>query len=118
MLVSKFIFFFSKFNFFLFTFNFIFLKIICSIQNKKLAIHGIQRSGTNYLCEYLKIVGLKIIMDDKKIDEASRLISLAIKDYELFLKEINNYTPEKKTEAISWLRNALKYVNNKNINDK
>ena len=52
MLVSKFKFVFSKFKF-------IFLKIKCSIQNKKkLAIHGIQRSGTNYLCEYLKIVGL------------------------------------------------------------
>jgi len=57
-------------------------------------------------------------MDDKKVDDASRLINLAIKNYDLFLKEINTYTPEKKTEALSWLRNALKYVNNKNINDK
>ena len=30
-------------------------------------------------------------MDDNKIDEATRLINLAIKDYNLFLKEINTY---------------------------
>ena len=52
-------------------------------------------------------------MDNNQIDEASKLIQLAIKDYNLFLKEINTYTPEKKAEALSWLRNALKYVNKK-----
>ena len=52
-------------------------------------------------------------MDKKKIDEAKKLINLAINDYDLFLKEINNYNPEKKAEALSWLRNALKYVNKK-----
>tara|TARA_X000001036_G_C20524411_1_gene743499 strand:- start:229 stop:402 length:174 start_codon:yes stop_codon:yes gene_type:complete len=56
-------------------------------------------------------------MDNKKIDEASRLINLAIKDYDLFLTEINTYSPEKKTEALTWLRNALKYINNKQKND-
>jgi hypothetical protein len=57
-------------------------------------------------------------MDNKKIDEASKLINLAIKDYDLFLTEINSYSPEKKMEALSWLRNALRYINNKNISDK
>ena len=52
-------------------------------------------------------------MDNKKIDEATRLINLAINDYDLFLKEINNYNPEKKAEALSWLRNDLRYVNKK-----
>ncbi len=52
-------------------------------------------------------------MDNKKIDEATRLINLAINDYDLFLKEISNYSPEKKAEALSWLRNALQYVNKK-----
>ena len=52
-------------------------------------------------------------MDNNKIDEASKLIQLAIKDYNLFLKEINTYTPEKKAEALSWLRNALNYLNKK-----
>ena len=52
-------------------------------------------------------------LDNKKIDEATKLINLAINDYDLFLKEINNYNPEKKAEALSWLRNALKYVNKK-----
>ena len=56
-------------------------------------------------------------MDSKKIDEASRLINLAIKDYDLFLTEISTYSPEKKTEALTWLRNALKYINNKQKND-
>ena len=56
-------------------------------------------------------------MDDNKIDEATRLINLAIKDYNLFLTEINTYSPEKKTEALTWLRNALKYINNKQKND-
>ena len=46
-------------------------------------------------------------MDNKKIDEASKLINLAIKDYDLFLTEINSYTPEKKMEALCWLRNTL-----------
>ncbi len=54
-------------------------------------------------------------MDNNKIDEASKLIKLAIEDYNLFLKEINTYTPEKKAEVLSWLRNALKYVNKKQI---
>ena len=57
-------------------------------------------------------------MDNEKIDEASRLIQLAIKDYDLFLKEINTYTPEKKAEALSWLRNALKYVSQKQKDSK
>ena len=57
-------------------------------------------------------------MDYKKIDEASKLINLAIKDYDLFLTEINSYSPEKKMEALSWLRNTLRYINNKNISDK
>ena len=57
-------------------------------------------------------------MDNEKIEEASRLIQLAIKDYDLFLKEINTYTPEKKAEALSWLRNALKYVSHKQKDSK
>ena len=57
-------------------------------------------------------------MDDKKIDEATRLINLAIKDYNLFLTEINTYSPEKKTEALTWLRNNLKNNNNKQKNDE
>ena len=57
-------------------------------------------------------------MDNKKVDEASRLLNLAIKDYDLFLQEINTYSTENKREALSWLRNALKYINNKNINSK
>ena len=32
-------------------------------------------------------------IDNKKIDKATKLINLAIKDYDLFLKEINTYTP-------------------------
>ena len=52
-------------------------------------------------------------MDNKKIDEASKLIKLAIEDYDLFLKEINTYNPQKKAEALSWLRNALRYVSKK-----
>ena len=57
-------------------------------------------------------------IDNKKIDKATKLINLAIKDYDLFLKEINTYTPEKKAEALSWLRNALKYVNNEQKKNK
>ena len=48
--------------------------------------------------------------DDKKINKAKNLIKLAIEDYDAFLKLIDTYTPEKKTEAIKWLRNALKFV--------
>ena len=57
-------------------------------------------------------------MNKKIIDEASRLINLAIKDYDLFLTEINTYSPEKKTEVLTWLRNTLKYINNKQKNNK
>tara|TARA_B100001559_G_scaffold118891_1_gene100128 strand:+ start:379 stop:552 length:174 start_codon:yes stop_codon:yes gene_type:complete len=57
-------------------------------------------------------------MDNNKIDEASKLIQLAIKDYDLFLKEVNTYTPEKKAEALSWLRNTLRYINDKKNKDK
>ena len=48
--------------------------------------------------------------DIKKINDAKKLIKLAIEDYDAFLKLINTYTPEKKTEAITWLRNALKFI--------
>ena len=48
--------------------------------------------------------------DDKKINNAKKLIKLAIEDYDAFLKLIDTYTPEKKAEAITWLRNALKFV--------
>ena len=48
--------------------------------------------------------------DDKKINKAKKLIKLAIEDYDAFLKLIDTYTPEKKAEAITWLRNALKFV--------
>ena len=54
---------------------------------------------------------------NSRIDEASELIKLAINDYDAFLKKINTFTPEKKKEAILWLRNALRYVD-KNINEK
>ena len=54
---------------------------------------------------------------NSRIDEASELIKLAINDYDAFLKKINTFTPEKKEEAILWLRNALRYVD-KNINEK
>ena len=52
-------------------------------------------------------------MNIYKIDEAAKLIKLAIEDYNLFLKLIDTFTPKKKAEAIPWLKNALKYVNNK-----
>ena len=45
-----------------------------------------------------------------KIEEASKLIKLAINDYDAFLKKVNSFTPEKKEEAIQWLRNALRYI--------
>ena len=48
--------------------------------------------------------------DDKKINKAKKLIKLAIEDYDAFLKLIDTYKPEKKAEAITWLRNALKFV--------
>ena len=48
--------------------------------------------------------------DNEKINEAKKIIQLAIEDYDAFLKLINTYTPEKKTEAITWLRNALKFI--------
>lgn len=50
---------------------------------------------------------------NNKIDEAADLIKLAINDYNSFLKLIETFTPEKKSEALLWLRNALKYVNEK-----
>ena len=48
--------------------------------------------------------------DNKKINQAKKLLKLAIEDYDSFLKLIDTYTPEKKAEAITWLRNALKFV--------
>ena len=48
--------------------------------------------------------------DDKKINKAKKIIKLAIEDYDAFLKLIDTYAPEKKAEAITWLRNALKFV--------
>ena len=48
--------------------------------------------------------------NNEKINEAKKIIQLAIEDYDAFLKLINTYTPEKKTEAITWLRNALKFI--------
>ena len=48
--------------------------------------------------------------ENSKIEEASELIKLAIEDYDAFLKLINTYTPEKKAEVITWLRNALKFI--------
>ena len=48
--------------------------------------------------------------DDKKINKKKKLIKLAIEDYDAFLKLIDTYTPEKKAEAITWLRNTLKFV--------
>ena len=56
-------------------------------------------------------------IENSKIEEATELIKLAINDYDAFLKKINTFTPEKKEEAILWLRNALRYVD-KNINEK
>ena len=56
-------------------------------------------------------------IENSKIEEASELIKLAINDYEAFLKKINTFTPKKKEEAIVWLRNALKYIDNQK-NDK
>ena len=53
-------------------------------------------------------------IDKNKIDEATELIKLAINDYDSFLKKIDSFPLEKKTEAISWLRNALRYVDKKN----
>ena len=52
-------------------------------------------------------------IENSKIEEASELIKLAINDYDAFLKKINTFTPEKKEEAIQWLRNALRYVDKK-----
>ena len=48
--------------------------------------------------------------DNEKINEAKKIIQLAIEDYDAFLKLINTYTPEKKAETINWLRNALKFI--------
>ena len=56
-------------------------------------------------------------IENSKIEEASELIKLAINDYDAFLKKINTFTPKKKEEAIVWLRNALKYIDNQK-NDK
>ena len=39
-----------------------------------------------------------------KIDEAAKLIKLAIENYNLFLKLIDTFTPKKKAEAIPWLK--------------
>ena len=51
-----------------------------------------------------------INIKSSKIEEASKLIKLAINDYDAFLKKVNSFTPEKKEEAIQWLRNALRYI--------
>ncbi|MDG2268225.1 MAG: hypothetical protein P8L69_04785 [Alphaproteobacteria bacterium] len=56
--------------------------------------------------------------DNRKINEAKKIIKLAIEDYDAFLKLINTYTPEKKTEVINWLRNALKFVDKQQNNKK
>lgn len=56
--------------------------------------------------------------DNEKINEAKKIIQLAIEDYDAFLKLINTYTPEKKTEVINWLRNALKFVDKQQNNKK
>ena len=47
-------------------------------------------------------------MDSKKIDEASRLINLAIKDYDLFLTEINTYSHKKKNRSINLVKKCFK----------
>ena len=52
-------------------------------------------------------------IDKNKIDEATELIKLAINDYDSFLKKIDSFAPEKKVEAIYWIRNALRYVDKK-----
>ena len=59
----------------------------------------------------------KMNIDKNKIDEATELIKLAINDYDSFLKKIDSFPPEKKAEAISWLRNALRYVDKKKQNN-
>jgi hypothetical protein len=56
--------------------------------------------------------------DNNKINEAKKLIKLAIEDYDAFLKLINTYSPEKKAESIIWLRNALKFINKQQKNKK
>ena len=56
-------------------------------------------------------------IENSKIEEASELIKLAINDYDAFLNKINTFTPKKKEEAIGWLRNALRYIDNQK-NDK
>jgi len=56
--------------------------------------------------------------DNEKVNEAKKIIQLAIEDYDAFLKLINTYTPEKKAEAINWLRNALKFVDKQQNNKK
>ena len=60
----------------------------------------------------------KINIDKNKINEATELIKLAINDYDSFLKKIDSFAPEKKVEAISWLRNALRYVETNQNNNK
>ncbi len=57
-------------------------------------------------------------IDKNKIDEATELIKLAINDYDSFLKKIDSFPSEKKVEAISWLRNALRYVDKNQNNNK
>ena len=44
------------------------------------------------------------------IDSAIKFINLAIKDYDKFLLEINKLPEQRKQEILTWLRNALKYV--------
>ena len=56
--------------------------------------------------------------ENTKIEEAAELIKLAINDYDSFLKKINTFTPEKKEEAIRWLRNALRYIDKQKSNQK
>ncbi len=60
----------------------------------------------------------KMNIDKNKIDEATELIKLAINDYDSFLKKIDSFPSEKKVEAISWLRNALRYVDKNQNNNK
>jgi hypothetical protein len=57
-------------------------------------------------------------IENSKIEEATELIKLAINDYDAFLKKINTFSPEKKEEAIRWLRNTLRYIDKKNNEKK
>ena len=52
--------------------------------------------------------------NEKDIDLAIKYIKLAINNYDKFLLEIKKLPKEEQKSILKWLRNALKYVDDKN----